>query len=113
MSPTLEEVSKIKQRISEIMEDVAKEQQELEEIILFIDNMKQADLHLMLERASTARSKRSKAQVRSAEEEKQDYERRRNKKQESLECMWMKIHDLQEQEERLKETVRDTTRDYV
>jgi hypothetical protein len=101
MDPTPQELSDIRKRISEIMVDVSKEQQELDEIIRFIDRIEQVDLQQMSGSASSARRRRYKAQAKSVEEEKKDYERRRAEKEESLGLMWRKIHELQEREKEL------------
>ncbi|EXK77990.1 hypothetical protein FOQG_17319 [Fusarium oxysporum f. sp. raphani 54005] len=101
MDPTPENLSEIKKRISEIMADVAEEQQELDAIVLFIDNIEQQNQDQMSQSASSAKRRRKKAAAMSLEEEKKDYERRRAAKQDSLGRLWQKIHDLQEQEREL------------
>lgn len=105
MDLTLDELQHIKKRISEIMADVAREQEELNEILAFIDTIEQADLSQMSGSASSARSRRRKAKVKSVEEEKAYYERRRAEKEENIGQMWMKISDLQEQESALEKNL--------
>jgi len=103
MGFTFDELEKVKKRISEVMADVAREQRELDDILLFLSAIEQANLQQISGSASSARSRRNKVKAKSVEEEKKDYERRRAEKQESIGRLWMKIHDLQEQEKELKD----------
>lgn len=102
MTPT----SDIAKRISEIMTDMAKEQEELDAILLFIDNIEQASFRQMSGSASSARNRRKKSKApsteegKSIEEEKKEYEERRVEKQEKIGLMWLKINQLQEDAER-------------
>lgn len=56
--------------------------------------------------ASSARSRRKRAKVKSVGEEKEEYERRRTEKEEHLGRMWLKIHELQEQERELEKNLQ-------
>ncbi|KAH6970342.1 hypothetical protein BKA56DRAFT_596139 [Ilyonectria sp. MPI-CAGE-AT-0026] len=103
MTPTPD----IAKRISEIMTDMAKEQEELEAISLFIDNIEQASFRQMSGSASSARNRRKKSKSpsteegKSIEEEKKGYERRRAEKQEKIRLMWLKINQLQEEAKKI------------
>jgi hypothetical protein len=55
--------------------------------------------------ASSARGRRKKAEAKTAEQEKESYERKRAQKEENLGHMWMKINDLQEQQRELERTL--------
>jgi Asp-tRNA(Asn)/Glu-tRNA(Gln) amidotransferase C subunit len=92
----------LKKRISEAMEELGKEQQELDDILGFIGRINDADLEQMSGSASSARNKRNKEKARSAAEVKEEHERRRAEKEANIGRMWEKIHDLQEQERKLK-----------
>lgn len=102
MAPTIDELEKIKKRISEVMIDMANEQQQLDAILRYLESVEQASLHQMSESASSARDRRKKPKTKSAEEEKESYERMRGQKEESLGRMWRKIHDLQVQQRELE-----------
>lgn len=97
----IEELENIKKRISEILTDVAKEQEELDDILKFIAAVEDISLQQMSGSASSARSRRSKAKAKSIEEEKKEYEERREQKQVKIRHMWEKIHELQLQERKL------------
>ncbi|RMJ07399.1 hypothetical protein CDV36_013006 [Fusarium kuroshium] len=101
MDPTSENLNQIKKRISEIMADVAKEQEELDAIVLFIDRIERQNQDQMSQSASSAKRRRRKAAAKTVEEEREDYERRRAEKQDIIGRLWQKIHDLQEQEKQL------------
>lgn len=82
-------VAKIKKRISEIMAAVALEQQELEDILNYINSIGQANPSQTAGSTSSARNrrKRSKTQPKSAEEELEGcHVNRREKKRVSGVC---------------------------
>ncbi|KAG8415538.1 hypothetical protein J3458_009379 [Metarhizium acridum] len=87
------------------MATVAQEQKEFEDILEYINSIEQANLSQMVGSASSARSRRKKSKTmpKPADEELEKYQRRRAGKEESIGLMWQKIHELQQEEKRLKE----------
>jgi len=92
----------LKKRISEIMEALGKEQQELDDILEFISKIDDADLEQMSGSASSARNKRNREKARSVAEVRKEYENRRAEKEANIGRMWEKIQGLQEQERKLE-----------
>lgn len=102
MDFTLQELDMVKKRLSETMAALSEEEKELDDIIAYINSIDKDDLERLADSASSAKARRGKiTKIKSAKEETEEYERRRAEKEANIGNMWVKIHNLQEQEREL------------
>ncbi|KAL7784091.1 hypothetical protein V8C37DRAFT_413511 [Trichoderma ceciliae] len=104
MDTTVEELERTKRRISETMREVQRAQNELNDILKFIETIEASNAIQMSGSASSARSRRkkNKGNTKTAEEELDSYRHKQAEKEESLGRLWEKLHDLQAKERNLK-----------